>query len=65
MIELQERLLIENPQFRRIWVQYAHKGNYKIVITLFPHGYGAYRMVFGESQDLSYDSINKILQSKL
>lgn len=65
MRAIQLRLLQENPQFRRLWVQYSHNRIYRVVITLFPQGNSPYTMVFGEPQDLSYQSINTILQNYL
>ncbi len=66
MREIQTRLLSENPRFRTIWVQYANsRGVYHIVITLFPQGNEPYTMVFGQPNDLSYESINSILQNHL
>ena len=65
MRAIQLRLLQENPQFRTIWVQYSHHRIYRVVITLFPHGNAGYQMAFGEPQDLSYESINAILQNYL
>lgn len=65
MRELELRFQEENPQFRRIWVQYSHKGSYRVVITLFPHGHGPYEMVFSDVQELSYELINNVLQNYL
>ncbi len=65
MRELELTLQSENPQFRRIWVQYSHKGSYRIVITLFPQGTGDYEMTFGECPILTYDTVNTILQNYL
>lgn len=65
MREIQSRLLQENPQFRRLWVQYSRHRIYRVVITLFPQGNAPYEMAFGELQDLSYESINNILQNYL
>lgn len=65
MREIQLRLLQENPQFRNLWVQYSHNRIYRVLITLFPQGNAPYEMVFGEPQDLSYESINNILQNYL
>lgn len=65
MRTIQSRLLQENPQFRRLWVQYSHNRIYRVVITLFPQGNAPYQMAFGEPQDLSYESINAILQRYL
>jgi len=65
MRELETRLQIENPRFRRIWVDYSHKSNYQVVITLFPQGHDQYKMIFGKTTDLSYDTINKILVNYL
>lgn len=63
MRQIELRLLQENPRFRTIWVQYSHNRNYRVVITLFPYGDRSYGMVFGEPTDLSYESINNILQA--
>lgn len=67
MREIESRLQLENPQFRRIWVQYSHNRVYRVVITLFPQDINQrYRMIFGEPNNLSFDSINAVLQhSKL
>lgn len=65
MREIQSRLLQENPQFRRLWVQYSHHRIYRVVITLFPHGNAPYEMAFGEVRELNYDTINNILQNYL
>jgi hypothetical protein len=65
MRAIQTRLLQENPQFRRLWVQYSHHRTYRVVITLFPQGNAPYEMAFGEPQDLTYESINNILQNYL
>jgi len=65
MRELELRLQQENPIFRRIWVQYSHKGSYRVIITLFPQGHGIYQMAFGEVQTLSYELINSVLQNYL
>ncbi len=63
MREIESRLQLENPQFRRIWVQYSHNRVYRIVITLFPQNISErYRMVFGEPNNLSYESISAVLQ---
>jgi len=63
MRELELRLESENPQFNRVWVQYCTHRHLRIVLTLFSQG--TYRMVFGEPTDLSYESINAILQKDL
>ena len=65
MREIALRLQSENPIYRRIWVQYSYNRTYRVVITLFPQGNGPYRMVFGEPRDLSYESINSVLQNNL
>lgn len=65
MRELELRLQEENPQFRRIWIQYSEHRGYRMVLTLFPRGNGTYRMAFGQPNDLSYESINTILQNYL
>lgn len=65
MREIQLRLLREYPQYRTIWVQYSHHRSYRVVITLFPQGNAPYEMAFGEPADLSYESINTILQNYL
>jgi len=65
MQNLEERLLTENPIFRRIWVQYSNHRGYHVVITLFPQGNEPYEMVFGHPSNLEYESINKILQEYL
>jgi hypothetical protein len=63
MRELELRLQAENPRYRRIWVQYSNHRQLNVVLTLFPQGNGEYRMVFGNPRDLSYESINAILQT--
>lgn len=65
MTEIELRLQLENPVYRRIWVQYSHHRNYRVIITLFPLGNGPYKMLFGELSELSYDSINGVLQNYL
>lgn len=65
MRHLESVLQEENPQFRRIWVGYSHNRIYRVVITLFPHAYGPYRMIFGEPRELSYESIREILKNNL
>jgi len=63
---IEARLQEENPQFRRIWVQYSlHRGKYRIVITVFFHDYSGYRMLFGEPKDLSWNSINRIFNENI
>ncbi len=64
MRELELRLQAENPRYRRIWVQYCTHRQLRIVLMLFPQ-IGDYRMIFGEPSDLSYESINAILQKYL
>lgn len=65
MRELELRLQAENPRYRRVWVQYSNHREYRVVLTLFPQGNGPYQMVFGRPSDLSYESINNILQIHL
>lgn len=65
MRQIQSRLLQENPSYRNIWVQYSRHRQLRVVITLFPHGDERYRMIFGNIDDLSYESINNILQNNL
>lgn len=65
MRTLELQLESEFRQFRRIWVQYAHKGNYKICITAFPVGNSRYTMYFGELQQLSDDGVRNILVKNL
>jgi hypothetical protein len=65
MRELELRLQIENPRYRRIWVQYCTHRQLRVVLTLFPQGNEPYRMIFGEPSDLFYESINAILQKDL
>ncbi len=63
MRQIQSRLLQENPSYRNIWVQYSNHRQLRVVITLFPQGNERYQMIFGEVGDLSYESINNILQA--
>jgi hypothetical protein len=65
MRRLELQLESEFTQFRRIWVEYAHKGNFKVIITVFPVGHGPYDMYFGELQQLSDDGIRNILVKNL
>ena len=65
MINIESQLLEAYPQFRRIWVQYSNHRGYRVCITLFPQGHERYKMLFGEPKDLSFDSINAILQNYL
>ncbi len=65
MREIQTRLQEENPIFRKVWVQYSHNKTYRVVITIFPHDNSNYQMIFGTPTDLSYESINNILQNYL
>jgi len=65
MRELELRLQAENPRYRRIWVQYSNHRQLRILLTLFPQGNGEYTMVSAEARDLSYESINTILQNHL
>ena len=65
MRNIQLRLLAENPQYRRLWVQYSNVGGkYRVIITLFPQ-VGQYHMIFGTPQNLTYELINEILQNYL
>lgn len=64
MREIELRLLRENPRYRTIWVQYSNHRQLRVVITLFPHD-GPYRMIFGDVNDLSYESINYVLETNL
>jgi hypothetical protein len=65
MRQLQLRLQTENPRYRRVWVQYSNYRQLRVLITLFPQGSEHYKMVFGEPRDLSYESINDLLQNNL
>lgn len=66
MRELELRLQAENPRYRRIWVQYSNYRHLNVVVTVFPQGHGEYRMLFGHpAKDLSYESINAILQTDI
>lgn len=65
MRQLELRLQTENPRYRRIWVQYCTYRKLRVLITLFPIGSEHYKMVFGEPSDLSYESINGLLQTNL
>lgn len=65
MKELELRLQAENPRYRRIWVQYSNHRNLRVLLTLFPQGNGPYTMTFGDVRNLSYESINTILQNHL
>lgn len=66
MRQLELRLQAENPRYRRIWVQYSSHRHINVVMTLFPQGNGPYKMIFGHPvKDLSYESINEILQRHL
>jgi hypothetical protein len=64
MRHIEQRLERENPRYRRIWVQYSNHRQLRVVITVFPQGHGNYTMIFGTPSDLSYESINNLLQSK-
>lgn len=53
------------PQFKRIWVQYANKGQYHLCITLFPVENYQYRMVFANSSSVNFETIRAIIQKDL
>lgn len=63
MEAIETQLLSENPQFSRIWVQYSSYRGFRVVITLFVRN--NYTMIFGNVRDLTYDSINEVLQNHL
>jgi hypothetical protein len=63
--ELELRLQAHYPQFRRVWVHGTNKGKYRLCITLFPRGNGIYEMAFGEVQELTFDSVVKIIDTYL
>jgi hypothetical protein len=65
MRELESRLQQENPRYRRIWIQYSTHRGLRVLLTLFPMSHEDYRMVHSEAKDLTYESINEILQKDL
>jgi len=62
MREIEASLEIQYPIFRRIWVQYSHKGNYHVCLTLFPCDNSRYQMVFGQLNELSLDKLSNLLK---
>lgn len=63
---LEQRLLTENPRYRTIWiVPVKARGERRVVLTLFPQGFGDYEYIFGGKTDFTYESINEILQKHL
>ncbi len=66
MRQIELRLQSENPQFRRVWVQFSRVGSrHRIVLTLFPQN-GEYRMLFGVTyEELTYDIVNEMIQKDL
>jgi hypothetical protein len=69
MLELENRLQVIFPQFNRIWIQYSNYRGYRYCITLFPHDYGRYRMLFGQTNEFSesfiIDLINQHLEKSI
>ncbi len=62
---LEMRLEAHYPQFKRIWVHGSNKGKYHLCITLFPIDHYQYRMVFGETSVVDFNSVVKIIDSYL
>jgi hypothetical protein len=62
--ELQERF---SEHLRRVWVQYSNnKSRVTLCITLFPHGFGRYRMVFArEVLDFSVEAVAEHVSREL
>lgn len=63
--ELELRLEAHYPQYRRIWVHGSNKGKYRLCLTLFPRGHGMYEMAFGETQELRFENVVKIIDNYL
>jgi hypothetical protein len=63
--ELELRLTRHYPQFKKIWICGNNKGKYRLCLILFPIGHGLYEMVFGETQELSFENIVKIIDNYL
>ena len=64
---LQPQLVEAYPQYSKIWVQYSRpskkRDEYNIILTLFPHGNGRYRMLFNKgSRGITFEITTKMVE---
>jgi hypothetical protein len=62
---LERQLQEAFPQYRRIWVQYSNKGQYHLCVTAFPADGHQYRLFFGHTSTVNFESVSNLLRKDL
>ena len=67
---LRPQLVEAYPQYSKIWVQFSRpskkRDEYNIVLTLFPHGYGQYQMLFSKgSRGITFEITSQMIEDYL